>query len=477
MKMSEIIKEQYQWIQRDMKKVILMKNHARQKLELIRLQRLLDELEKQLSESIITNQYAQATALLSLKDEIYEQLGEWYAKFAEEQEINGNMEASSICWLNAIGLHRNPQYLVNYAQLLMKHTGLQPYKKIEENMEYVNPYKVHELVPTLKMIRVCLKDAVNKVEHQEDIHYLLDFIDLIEKEIEQRPDLQEVLNQEEPEISIKSALNELDKLIGMTTVKAKVKEISNWIMFSKMRQEQGLKTENLSYHMVFSGNPGTGKTTVARIIARIYKALGVLKKGHVVEVGYSDLVADYAGQTAVKTMKQIKAAENGVLFVNEVYELTRPGSNIFGMEAIDTLVKAMEDKRDKLVVILSDYPKEMDHFIQSNPRLRSHFKYHIEFPDYTSQELMKILYVMLREKQYCMDEKASQIAERLIKRVMIKKPTEHMNNGRLVQNLLEDAILKKATYTINQKALNKVVQLDLIDEAVMKLVEIEHVSY
>ena len=474
--MSETIKEYYQWIQRDMKKAILMKNDAQQKLELVRLQRLLGKLEKQLSESIINNQYAQAATFLSLKDEIYEQLGKWYARFAEEQDLNGNVEASSMYWLSAIGLHKDPQYLIKYAQLLMKHTGLQPHKKIEENMEYVNPYNIHELIPTLKMIQVCLKDAVKVVGHQEDTRYILAFIDLVEKEIEQRPDLQEALNQEELEISIESALNELNKLIGMTTVKAKVKEISNWIMFSKMRQEQGLKTENLSYHMVFSGNPGTGKTTVARIIAQIYKALGVLKKGHLVEVGRSDLVAEYVGQTAVKTMKQIKAAENGVLFVDEAYALTRSGSNDFGIEAIDTLVKAMEDKRDKLVVILAGYPKEMDRFIQSNPGLYSRFKYHIEFPDYTSQELMQILRAMLHEKQYRMDEQASQIAERLIKRVMIKKPTEH-GNGRLVRNLLEDAILKKATHAINQKDLETAIQLDLIDETVMKLVEIERTSY
>lgn len=473
--MSETIREYYGWIKRDMDKALQLNIEAQQKLELIRLQRLLAKLESQIKKNIEARQYAEVADQLELKDTIYTQLGVWYAAFAEEQDISGNADLASMYWLSAIALKGDPAYLLKYAELMLKQTGLQPHRKIEENMEYVNTYNIHELIPTLKMVRICIKDAVKEVGHQEDTRYILTFLDLMEKEIAERPDLQETLNQEEQEISVESALNDLNKLIGMSSVKVKVKEISNWIMFSKMRQESGLKTENLSYHMVFSGNPGTGKTTVARIIAQIYKSLGVLKKGHLIEVGRSDLVAEYVGQTAVKTMKKIKEAENGVLFVDEAYALTRSGNNDFGIEAIDTLVKAMEDKRDKLVVILAGYPKEMTHFIQSNPGLYSRFKYHIEFPDYSSAELMEILKLMMQEKQYRMDEQALRIAERLVKRVIIKKPDAH-GNGRLIRNLLEDAILKKASHTVTIKD-EENVQLDLIDEAVMKLVEAERIRY
>lgn len=259
--------------------------------------------------------------------------------------------------------------------------------------------------------------------------------------------MQQALNFEEDDISTERALSDLNGLIGMETVKAKVREISDWISFSKLRSKEGLKVDKLSYHMVFSGNPGTGKTTVARLIAQIYKSLGVLKKAHLVEVGRSDLVAEYVGQTAMKTMAKIKEAEHGILFVDEAYSLVRSKSNDFGMEAIDTLVKAMEDKRSSLVVILAGYPAEMERFIQSNPGLYSRFNYHIAFPDYSSKDLLQILQKMLIEKQYRMDEPALEIAHRMIKRVMIKKPNEH-GNGRLVRNILEDAIMKKSkSYT------------------------------
>lgn len=469
--MSETIREYFEWLKTDMEKAIHMNNDEQQKLEIVRLQRLLSKLEEQLKKSIEQQNYQAAIDFLNLKYTIYEHLGTWYVNFADEQDISGNEELAALYYLNAIALRGKPEDLMTFAQFMLKKTGLQPHRKLEENMEYVNSNTIHELLPILKVVRICLQDAVKQIGHSEYTRVTLTFLDVIEKEIAERPDLQHTLNQEDEEITVEAALSDLNKLIGMSSVKVKVKEISNWIMFSKMRQESGLKTEPLSYHMVFSGNPGTGKTTVARIIAQIYKSLGVLKKGHLVEVGRSDLVAEYVGQTAVKTMKKIKEAQNGVLFVDEAYALTRSGSNDFGIEAIDTLVKAMEDKRDKFVVILAGYPTEMKQFINSNPGLYSRFKYHIDFPDYSSNELLEILNMMMSEKQYRMDEQAYQIAERLIKRVIIKKPNEH-GNGRLVRNLLEDAVLKKATYTINQKN-EDLLPLDLISGDIMQLVEVE----
>ncbi len=470
------IKSSYSSIKRELKLAGLNQNHDEQVLHLVRLSRLQQKIEQQTSESMLSNK-RNASEYVSIMGEIDGQLSKWYARFAEQYESDGNNEAALISWIVAIGYGRNAKHLFCFAQHILKNTGLMVHRDIKENMELINPHNIHELIPKLKTVRMCIQAAVKEDTHTEETRHILTFLDLIEKEIGKRDDLQEALNQEEVKISIEAALSELNQLIGMSTVKTKIREISNWILFSQLRRDQGLKTEKLTYHMIFSGNPGTGKTTVARIIARIYQALGVLKKGHLVEVGRSDLVAEYVGQTATKTMAKIKEAENGVLFVDEAYSLTRSGGNDFGIEAIDTLVKAMEDKRDKLVVILAGYPAEMEQFVKSNPGLYSRFKYHVDFPDYTSDELLHILQLMLHTKQYRMDEEALSLTERMIKKVMIRKPNEH-GNGRLVRNLIEDAILKKATVTIEQQEKeNKVVGLDLIDGDIMKLVEADQNRY
>lgn len=455
---------------------VINQNEAEQTYYLFQLNQLRQKIEGELDGSIARNTM-QIREYLSILREIDEEMSDWYARFAEEYEADGKNEAALVSWIVSVGYGNNAEHLLRFSQHLLKETGLVVHREVKENMELINPYNVREIVPKLKTIRMCVQIAVSQIAHDDETRYILTFIDLIEKEIEKREDLQEAMNQEDEKISIEAALSELNQLIGLTAVKAKVREISNWILFSQLRQEQGLKTEKLTYHMVFSGNPGTGKTTVARIIARIYKALGVLKKGHLIEVGRSDLVAEYVGQTATKTMAKIKQAENGVLFVDEAYALTRSGGNDFGIEAIDTLVKAMEDQRDKLVVILAGYPKEMNQFIRSNPGLYSRFKYHINFPDYTSDELMRILQLMLDTKQYRMDSAAHDLTERLIKKAMIRKPNEH-GNGRLVRNLIEDAILKKATHTIDQEQdENRVRELDLIDGNIMSLVEADQNRY
>ncbi|MNC18344.1 Stage V sporulation protein K [compost metagenome] len=218
--------------------------------------------------------------------------------------------------------------------------------------------------------------------------------------------------------------------------------------------------------MVFSGNPGTGKTTVARIVGSIFQAMGILQKGHVVEVDRSDLVAEYVGQTAVKTMGKLKEAYEGVLFIDEAYSLTRSTDHDFGIEAVDTIVKEMEDKRNKLVVILAGYPQEMKGFLNSNPGLHSRFNHQIEFDDYSLDELMRINSLMLSKRQYRLTEDASWKLREMLQQEMVRKPHTH-GNGRLVRNYLEEMILTKASLTVERKKRDGVTaELDLIDSEV-----------
>ena len=202
---------------------------------------------------------------------------------------------------------------------------------------------------------------------------------------------------------------ELDELIGLEDVKEEVRSLANFVKVQKMRQEKGLKTPKMSYHLVFTGSPGTGKTTVARIVARIYKDLGILKRGHTVETDRSGLVAEYMGQTAIKTNALVDSALNGVLFIDEAYALVPDASysgGDYGQEAISTLLKRMEDDRDRLVVIIAGYPKEMQRFIDSNPGLKSRFNRYINFPDYTAEELYRIYLMYAKKNEYTLNQEA-----------------------------------------------------------------------
>lgn len=240
------------------------------------------------------------------------------------------------------------------------------------------------------------------------------------------------------------ALQQLDKLIGLESVKEEVNKLTNFIKVQNLRKQKGMNAITLSYHCVFTGNPGTGKTTVARIVAQIYRELGILKKGQLVETDRSGLVAEYVGQTAVKTNKIIDSALDGVLFIDEAYSLVQGGDNDYGKEAIATLLKRMEDDRDRLIVILAGYDNEMKLFIDSNPGLQSRFNRYIHFSDYNAEELMAIFKLNLKKFDYELTNDAEQKISHLFSYAVSHKD-QNFGNGRYARNVLEKTLENQAT--------------------------------
>lgn len=243
---------------------------------------------------------------------------------------------------------------------------------------------------------------------------------------------------------------ELESLIGLTKVKGLVKELQAFIHIQKCREEQHLLTEPLVLHMVFLGNPGTGKTTVARLLGRLFKEMGVLPKGHLTEIERADLVGEYIGHTAQKTREQIRRALGGILFIDEAYSLARGGEKDFGKEAIDAMVKAMEDYKEQLIIILAGYRQEMHQFIDTNPGLRSRFPIIIEFDDYRIDELLAIAELMLHKRQYKLAPQAKAKLSRILFEHYQFEP-ENFGNARLVRNLIERGIRKQAMRLVDQQ--------------------------
>lgn len=240
-----------------------------------------------------------------------------------------------------------------------------------------------------------------------------------------------------------SAKEELDSLIGLQSVKDEVKNLTNLVKANRLREDMGVRVPEVSLHCVYTGNPGTGKTTVARIMARILKEIGVLEKGHLVETDRSGLVAEYIGQTAVKTNKVIDSALGGVLFIDEAYTLAGGGAQDFGPEAIATLLKRMEDDRGRLVVIVAGYSGEMRTFIDSNPGLQSRFTRYIHFPDYSKDELVEIFNRNAEKYGITLSDETEKKLVHTIS-MAVKKKDRHFGNGRYVRNLFEKALENQA---------------------------------
>jgi hypothetical protein len=248
---------------------------------------------------------------------------------------------------------------------------------------------------------------------------------------------------DEPPPSLDDLLAKLDKLVGLPSVKGEIHTLVNVAKIRELRKREGLKVPSASYHMVFVGPPGTGKTTVARLVAQIFHALGLLSKGHLVEVDRTELVAGYVGQTAIKTDACVKQALGGVLFIDEAYSLAGGSDQDFGGEAIETLLKLMEDNRDDLVVIAAGYRDRMETFIDSNPGLRSRFTRFIDFPDYTPDELTTIFTRLAGDEGYSLDAGVLDVIRKDMSEAYAAR-TDTFGNGRYVRNLFERAVTSQA---------------------------------
>lgn len=248
----------------------------------------------------------------------------------------------------------------------------------------------------------------------------------------------------------KDSFRELEKLIGLNEVKRNLAEVTAFSLIQKKRTQLQLKADSTALHMVFRGNPGTGKTTVARILGNIFKDIGVLSKGHLLEVERADLVGEYIGHTAQKTREILKKSLGGIMFVDEAYTLCQGGEKDFGKEAIATIVKAMEDYRQDLIVILAGYSAEMERFLRSNPGLRSRFPIHVDFPDYDGEDLFQIALHMYAERDYELTGRSRWKLKTHLNE-FTKNRHPHSGNARYVRNLVEKSIRLQALRIVDKE--------------------------
>ncbi len=300
-------------------------------------------------------------------------------------------------------------------------------------MNLINTYnEFNKILSRLERGKISAEDAIEKIP----------------------PHTKTTITEKDDSDSLEILIKELDNMVGLEKIKTFVKEVNAYIEIQKKRKDEHLLTNALVMHMIFKGNPGTGKTTVARLLGKVFLKMGVLEKGHLIEVERADLVGEYIGHTAVKVRDHIRRALGGILFIDEAYSLVRGGEKDFGKEAIDALVKGMEDHKENLILILAGYHDEMELFIKSNPGLKSRFPIHIDFPDYELDDLIRIGELMVEKREY----KLSMSAKAKLAKIITKKRMEDKmlsGNARLVRNIIERAIRKHAVRLQKITALSK----------------------
>lgn len=358
-----------------------------------------------------------------------------------EEELSVPSSFQELCRFdNALLINsgmKTAEFYISFLEDLGKYYMLSPYDKADIDQEKYLDY--------LRLLQDYQRGSQDTPGKKPGRFY--DSPDAAEKE---HPAVQEAAEEKgsepeevkEPEETLEELLEKLNGLVGLAGVKKEVNTLINLLKIKKIRDERGYETANVSKHLVFLGNPGTGKTTVARLLSKIYKQLGALEKGQLVEVDRAGLVAGYVGQTALKTKEKIDEAMGGILFIDEAYTLAKGGHD-FGQEAIDTILKAMEDHRENFVVIVAGYPEPMEQFLESNPGLKSRFNKNIIFEDYTKEELLAIFKGFGKPYKMTLSEDAERMLTSYLEWLVEHKP-ENFANGREMRNLFEDTISNQA---------------------------------